>query len=135
MGPTQEQLQQLSFLNKKMYKSINGGEAIEDFDTFLHQYENLIQFYEKHNYFQNTMKRSFEERLMDVNIRKGKRERTHKDNVLIWLQSGKTITPIEALEYLGNFRLAASICELRKEGYNIQDISNRQWSEYKLIIE
>ena len=135
MGPTNEQLQKLSSLNKKMYKSINGGEAIQDFDVFLNQYENLIQFYEKHNYFQNTMKRSFEERLMNVNIRKGKRERSHKDNVLIWLQTGKTITPIEAIEYLGNFRLAASVHELRNEGYNIEDVSKRQWSEYKLIIE
>lgn len=135
MEPKKEQLQKLSSLNKQMYKSINGGEAIQDFDAFLNQYENLIQFYEKHNYFQNTMKRAFQERLMNLNIRKDKRDRTHKDNVLIWLQTGKTLTQLEAIEYLGNLRLAASICELRKEGYNIQDVSGTHWSRYKLIIE
>jgi hypothetical protein len=135
MAPTNEQLQQLSFLNKKMYKSINGGEAIEDFDKFLHQYENLIQFYEKHNYFQNTMKRSMEETYMNINIRKGKKDRSHKENVLIYLQTGKTLTQLEAIEYLGNTRLAASICELRKEGYNIVDVSSTHWSRYKLINE
>jgi len=132
---TPEQQEKLSRINKKMYKAINGGDTIEDFDKFIQQYENVIQFYEKHNYFQNTMKMSMQSRLMDVNIRKGKRDRSHKDNVLIWLQTGKSLTQLEAIEYLGNLRLAASICELRKEGYNIKDISPRHWSNYILINE
>lgn len=130
---TQEQLQRLSQLNKKMYKSINGGEAIEDFEAFLSKYENLIEFYEKHNYFQNTMRRTMEETYMNINIRKGKKERTHKENALLYLQTGKSLTGLEAIEFLGNMRLAASICELRKDGYNIQDISTTHWSNYILI--
>jgi hypothetical protein len=136
MAFTQEQLQRLSTLNKKMYKSINGGsDNIEDFDAFILQYENLINFYEKHNYFQNSMRRTMEESYMNINIRKGKKDRTHKQNALIYLQTGKTLTCLEAIEFLGNIRIAASICELRKEGYDIEDVSRTHWSRYKLNQE
>jgi len=35
------------------------------------------------------------------------------------LKSGKSITPLEALQKYGSFRLADRIFVLRKEGYNI----------------
>jgi len=44
---------------------------------------------------------------------------TQKDLILNWLQKGKTITPMEALEKFGCFRLAARIHNLRESGYNI----------------
>lgn len=48
-------------------------------------------------------------------IRNGQR-----NNVLRHLQSGQTITPLEALDLYGCFRLAAVIHVLRKEGFPIQ---------------
>jgi len=44
---------------------------------------------------------------------------TQKDMILNWLQKGKTITPMEALEKFGCFRLAARIHNLRESGHNI----------------
>ena len=44
---------------------------------------------------------------------------TQKDMILSWLQKGKTITPMEALEKFGCFRLAARIHNLRESGHNI----------------
>jgi hypothetical protein len=34
--------------------------------------------------------------------------------IIDWLLSGRTLTPIEALERFGCFRLAARICDIRK---------------------
>lgn len=39
--------------------------------------------------------------------------------ILLHLQSGKSITPIEALSLFGCFRLGARIFQLRELGYNI----------------
>ena len=44
---------------------------------------------------------------------------TQEANVLHTLKSGRTITPIEALNQFGCFRLAAIIHTLRKDGWNI----------------
>lgn len=44
---------------------------------------------------------------------------TQKDMILNWLKNGKTITPMEALERFGCFRLAARIHNLRESGHNI----------------
>jgi len=37
-----------------------------------------------------------------------------------WLESGKTLTSIDALERFGCFRLAARIDDLRREGLEIE---------------
>lgn len=42
-----------------------------------------------------------------------------KENILSHLEDGKSITPIEALNKFGCFRLAARIFELREEGHDI----------------
>lgn len=42
------------------------------------------------------------------------------DAILDHLLSGKSITPIDALNLYGCFRLGARVLELRKEGYNIE---------------
>ena len=43
-----------------------------------------------------------------------------QSKVLAHLVSGKSITPIEALELYGSFRLGALIFNLRKDGHNIK---------------
>lgn len=45
---------------------------------------------------------------------------TQKSQIREWLNEGKSITPIEALENFGSFRLAAIIFELRQEGMDIE---------------
>jgi hypothetical protein len=44
---------------------------------------------------------------------------SQKSNILNHLKSGKSITPLEALQKYGSFRLADRIFVLRNEGYNI----------------
>tara|TARA_R100001530_G_scaffold132720_1_gene105400 strand:- start:531 stop:767 length:237 start_codon:yes stop_codon:yes gene_type:complete len=62
---------------------------------------------------------------------------TQKNNVLKHLESGKEITPLDALEQYGCFRLAAVIWNLRDEGYKIatKTVSNKYgktFASYKL---
>lgn len=45
---------------------------------------------------------------------------TQTDAILDHLKSGRSITPLEALELYGVFRLGARILDLRREGYDIQ---------------
>ena len=40
--------------------------------------------------------------------------------ILAYMQAGNRITPIEALEKFGSFRLGARIADLRAEGHAIQ---------------
>jgi hypothetical protein len=44
---------------------------------------------------------------------------TQTDRLLAWLQSGKSIEPLEALRELGIYRLAARIRDLRAAGHAI----------------
>lgn len=64
------------------------------------------------------------------NRRKSQREMIRQD-----LLAGKTITPIDALERYGSYRLAARISELREEGMEIttyQDPNNNMYAQYAL---
>ncbi|NRB03666.1 MAG: hypothetical protein HRU30_10435 [Rhodobacteraceae bacterium] len=45
---------------------------------------------------------------------------TQTQQILDHLQSGKSITPIEALNEYGCFRLGARIYDLRKDGHSIE---------------
>ena len=49
------------------------------------------------------------------------------------------ITPIDALEQYGCFRLAARIADLRKDGWNIHtelvEKGDKRWAKYHLISE
>ncbi len=45
---------------------------------------------------------------------------TQRDQILSHLRTGAPITPGEALNFFGCFRLAARIDELRKAGYAIE---------------
>jgi hypothetical protein len=44
---------------------------------------------------------------------------TQKDKIKAHLESGKSITPLEALNLFGCFRLASRISELKREGMDI----------------
>lgn len=60
--------------------------------------------------------------------------------ILEYLESGKTISPGEALVWAGSFRLAARIKELRDAGYNIQtemkaDENGKRYARYRLVSE
>ncbi len=59
------------------------------------------------------------------------------DNILAHLMEGHSITPLDALEQYGCFRLAAVIHNLRGQGYKIstKKVSNRRgktFASYKL---
>ena len=45
---------------------------------------------------------------------------TQTQEILEFLKSGRSITPLDALNHLGCFRLASRISEIRKMGYPIQ---------------
>jgi len=58
-----------------------------------------------------------------VNLTKTNMRDTHKSRLLQYLQDHSTITSLEAIRDLGNTRLAATVCTLRKEGYDIDSTS------------
>ena len=48
---------------------------------------------------------------------------TQTQRILIYLKTGKSLTPLEALNKFGCFRLAARIADLRSQGHTI-------WTNY-----
>ena len=54
--------------------------------------------------------------------------------ILNHLLSGKSITPLEALEKYGCFRLGARIYDLKRQGYDIEN-NGEKFAEYKLVKE
>jgi hypothetical protein len=58
-----------------------------------------------------------------------------------YLKAGHSITPLEALEKFGCFRLGARIADLKKQGLDIEtEIVNdkrtgKHWAKYKLLCE
>lgn len=51
---------------------------------------------------------------------KSRSSHTQRNAILAHLQSGRPITPVEALSQYGCFRLAAVVHELRREGHAIR---------------
>ena len=45
---------------------------------------------------------------------------TQRNNILAYLKSGRSLTPLEALDLFGCLRLGARIWDLRAEGYDIE---------------
>lgn len=64
---------------------------------------------------------------------------TQNDLILSHLKSGKTITPLEALELYGCFRLGGRILELRQKGFNIetetQHENGKHFARYRLKFQ
>lgn len=62
--------------------------------------------------------------------------KSQNEEILAWLKAGKSITPLEALERFGCFRLGGRIYELRAEGHRIvTDMvtkNGKRYAEYKL---
>lgn len=47
-----------------------------------------------------------------------------KQKILEYLQSGKSITPLEALHKFGSMRLGAVVWDLQKAGYDIRNVQH-----------
>ena len=65
---------------------------------------------------------------------------TQKEMVLGYLQKGKTLTPMEALEKFGCFRLAARVHDLRVSGHNVvatdyETPSGKRVARYSLKVK
>jgi len=64
---------------------------------------------------------------------------SQKNNVLTHLKEGHQITPLDALEQYGCFRLAAIIHNLRRDGHAIKTNTitrrGKTFASYKLEIE
>jgi hypothetical protein len=63
--------------------------------------------------------------------------KTQKEQIKKYLLSRKTITPIQALNKFGCFRLAAVIYNLKNEGLKIvtemEYNKNKQFARYRLV--
>ena len=60
---------------------------------------------------------------------------SQNQQLLKWLQSGKTIAPLQALNQLGIYRLASRINDLRKDheiDTNMIHLGNVKYAQYKL---
>jgi len=59
-------------------------------------------------------------------------QETQNSRVLDHLKCGNTITPLDALELFGCFRLGARIFELRQEGHQIEKtmVTNDEGNKY-----
>jgi len=61
---------------------------------------------------------------------------TQTETILAHLQSGGSITPIDALRDYGCFRLAARIKEIRDEGHPVEMVwetdGEKRWARYSL---
>jgi len=53
--------------------------------------------------------------------------------VLLWLKEKRSINPIQALNELGCFRLAACIQRLRKQGYQIVTTRISKKGQFRMI--
>jgi hypothetical protein len=64
-------------------------------------------------------------------------KKTQNELILDYLQKGKSITPLDALNKFGCFRLAARISDLRKEGLNIATKyvtkEGKNYASYRLV--
>lgn len=62
---------------------------------------------------------------------------TQTEMIRAHLQSGRDLTPIDALNDYGCFRLAARIKELRNQGLPIETLTEQRdgkaWAKYRLV--
>ena len=62
---------------------------------------------------------------------------TQTEMIRAHLQSGRDLTPIDALNDYGCFRLAARIKELRNQGLPIKTLTEQRdgkaWAKYRLV--
>lgn len=60
-----------------------------------------------------------------------------KQKLRDWIISGKAITPLQALNRFGIFRLSARVLEMRNEGYDIEtkmvEQNGKTFARYQLV--
>ncbi|MDX9781201.1 MAG: helix-turn-helix domain-containing protein [bacterium] len=56
--------------------------------------------------------------------------KTQEESILRWLDGGRELTPLLALNVFGCFRLASRICNLRKKGYAIESRRENGYAVY-----
>ena len=64
--------------------------------------------------------------------------KSQKDRILEYLEDGHSITPIDALNLFGCFRLSAVIFDLKEEGHDIQtkmvtNQNGKKFASYTLL--
>lgn len=75
-----------------------------------------------------------------MNLMNGKNKthmKSQTEKILHHLKSGKSLTPISALNKFGSFRLASRISDLKRDGHKIISIRTKKqgktFSTYKLV--
>jgi hypothetical protein len=62
---------------------------------------------------------------------------SQQNEILSHLKSGNSLTPIDALQQFGCFRLAARIRDLRDDGHDIHteivEQGDKRWARYRLL--
>lgn len=62
--------------------------------------------------------------------------KSQNEEILSWLQRGKSLTPLTALERFGCFRLSARILNLRQQGHKIEmtlvEYKGKRFASYHL---
>ena len=62
---------------------------------------------------------------------------SQQNEILSHLKSGNSLTPIDALQQFGCFRLAARIRDLRDDGHDIHTeivkSDDKRWARYRLL--
>lgn len=133
-GITPTQLMKLKELNQKLYTGITStdrDELIDNFDEFLKQYEKHIKFMEELNFFKNSVKQRFYSKQMELKVAKS--DKNQVAMVKSYLETGRTLTQLQAIEFFGAFRLAAIVHTLRHQyKMNIIDIGSGRFAVYKL---
>ena len=74
-----------------------------------------------------------------MNMLKNKKTLSQCERILIHLQSGKTINPLQALDLYGCFRLGARIYDLKQAGFDIDSRlvyeNGVQYAEYSMSLQ
>lgn len=62
---------------------------------------------------------------------------SQEQEILKYLESGRSLTPLAALELFGCFRLSARIFTLRKAGHDIENIgeqrNGKNFARYRIV--
>lgn len=60
--------------------------------------------------------------------------KSQTERILEWMLQGHPITPIDALDRFGSFRLGARIAEIKAKGYLVYSefVTNEQGKRYKM---
>jgi hypothetical protein len=65
------------------------------------------------------------------------KKKSQTERILDWLQKGKSITPLQAWERFGSYRLSSVINRLRKKGHNIvteiKEYNGSRYANYKKV--